>query len=213
MQDGRFEHLLQCRDIKMMNFAAPYDNLEKTSLFDLWRLNIAITKAMEDPRKINAIRSRLRVGQAVCYFDAVQNREFFGRLIEIKRTRAVIRHDDDQTIWNIPFHMMKLDATDDGFHFTRTPQKMDRDSISVGDSIGYVSRAHRQMYGVVVKRNRKTATVRLSNGEQWKVSYSLLFPVIDAAVIGVRADGNEGALITRAQIREVIEENEDSLGA
>ena len=197
-----------------MNIAAPYDDLEKASLFDLWRLNIAIAKALEDPRKIAAIRSRLRIGQAVCYFDAGQNREFSGRIVEIKRTRAVIRHDHDQQIWTIPFYMMKLDGTDEGSHFTRTPQKMDRDSIRVGDSVGYVSREHRQVYGAVVKRNRKTATVRLSNGELWKVSYGLLFPVIETTAVGVRADGNEhtrveAALITRVQMREAGDEDED----
>jgi hypothetical protein len=197
----------------MMNFAALYDDLEKESLFDLWRLNIAIARAMEDPRKIAAIRFRLRVGQSICYFDAAQNREFSGRIIEIKRTRAVIRHDHDQQIWTIPFHMMKLDGTDDRTHFARTQQKMDRDSIRVGDSVGYVSREHRQVYGTVVKRNHKTATVRLSNGELWKVTYSLLFPVIEATAITARENGNEDArvevaLITRVHMSISGEENE-----
>ncbi|MEK7996395.1 MAG: hypothetical protein AAB403_21555 [Planctomycetota bacterium] len=196
-----------------MNFAAPYDDFGKTSLFDLWRLNIAIARALEDPRKIAAIRSRLRVGQTVCYFDAGRNKEISGRIMEVKRTRAVIRHDHDQKIWNIPFHMMKLEGTqEDGFPFARTNQKMDRESIRVGDSVGYISREHRQMYGIVEKRNRKTATVRLSNGEQWKVSYGLLFPVIEATAIGTRADGKEGALMAWIQMREAGGENEDGLG-
>ncbi len=182
------------------------------SLHDLWRLNIAIAKALEDPRKINALRSRLRVGQTVCYFDAGLNREISGRIIEIKRTRAVIRHDHDQQIWNIPFHMMKLDATVDGFQYAGTPQKMDRDSIRVGDSVGYVSRSHRQMYGVVVKRNRKTAVIKLTNGEQWNVSYGLLFPVIEITAMDKRADENVDALITRVQMREAGNETEADSG-
>lgn len=192
-----------------MNISVSYDDLEKASLFDLWRLNIAIAKALEDPKKIAAIRSRLRVGQAVCYFDAIQNREFSGRIIEIKRTRAVIRHDQDQQIWTIPFYMMKLDGMDEGFHFARSKQKMDRDSIRVGDLVGYVSREHRQVYGAVMKRNRKTATVQLTNGEQWKVSYGLLFPVIEATALGKRAEGNEGALIMQVQMHEAGGEQED----
>lgn len=188
------------------------DDLEKASLFDLWLLDIAISRALEDPKKIAAIRSQLRIGQAVCYFDEKQNREISGRIVEIRRTRASIRNDHDQQIWDIPFHMMNLEGTADDFYFTGTSQKMDRDSIRVGDSVGYISREHRRMYGVVVKRNRKTATVRLSNGEQWRVSYSLLFPVIEATVIAVRADKKEGALITRAQMREAGEEKGDGFG-
>ena len=75
---------------------------------------------------------------------------------------------------------------------TRPHTKVQRDSLRVGDSVGYKSRSGREVYGVALKLNCKTATVRLADGEQWNVSYGLLFYVIDAQESAVQnlLDGN-----------------------
>lgn len=161
-----------------MDYASLLDALGKASLFDLWRLHAAISRALEDPRKNEAIRASLHIGQAVRYFDARENREIPGRVVEIKRSRALIQSEHDQKLWNIPFYMINLRNAD--VDVRPGPQKVRRDSLRVGDSVGYRSRAHREVYGVVTKLNRKTATVRLTTGDEWGVPYHLLFYVLDA---------------------------------
>ncbi|MFH1915231.1 MAG: hypothetical protein ABIK45_13270 [Pseudomonadota bacterium] len=163
-----------------MDYAAFLDVLDKVSLFDLWRLNRAIARAMEDPHKNEAIRAKLCAGQTIRYFDARENREISACIVAVKRSRVLVRNEHDQKLWNIPFYMINLQGTDVDLHFPRIHQKVHRDSLRVGDSVGYKSRDHHEVYGVVVKLNRKTATVRLTDGEQWRVSYGLLFYVLDA---------------------------------
>jgi hypothetical protein len=163
-----------------MDYAALLDALEKASLFDLWRLNAAIARALEDPRRNEAIRAKLCVGQAVRYFEAKENREIGGRIVEIKRSRALIQHDHDGKLWDIPFYMIHLQGTGLDAQSSRVAGKVRRDSLQVGDLVGYRSREHRDVYGVVVKLNPKTAIVQLPDGQRWKVSYGLLSYVLEA---------------------------------
>ena len=161
-----------------MDYASLLDALGKASLFDLWRLSAAIGRALEDPNKNEAIRANLRVGQSIRYFEAKENREISGRVVEIKRSRALIQNDHDKRLWNIPFYMINLQGEHVDSPASRA--KVRRDSLRVGDAVGYRSRTQREVYGVVIKLNRKTATVRLTTGQQWGVPYSLLFYVLDA---------------------------------
>lgn len=188
-----------------MDYAALLHSLDNASLFDLWRLNVFIARALDNPHKNEALRTRLSVDQAVRYFDTSQNREISGRIVAVKRTRALIRRDHDQKTWSLPFYMLKLQGADAGAHCSRSHTKVHRDSLRVGDSVGYKSRSGREVYGIVLKLNRKTATVRLANGEQWKVSYGLLFYVIDAqeSADQVLIDGRVTPVETRAEERPV----------
>src|SRR3972149_1492124 len=161
-----------------MDYASLLDALGKASLFDLWRLSAAIGRELEYPNKNEAIRANLRVGQSIRYFEAKENREIPGSVVQIKRSRALIQNDHDKKLWNIPFYMINLQGAQVDSHASRA--KVRPDSLRVGDAVGYRSRAQREVYGVVIKLNRKTATVRLATGQQWGVPYSLLFYILDA---------------------------------
>jgi len=161
-----------------MDYASLLDALGKASLFDLWRLSAAIRRVLDDPNKNETIRANLRVGQSIRYFEAKENREIPGSVVEIKRSRALIQNDHDKKLWDIPFYMINLQQA--LVDFPVSLAKVSRDSLRVGDAVGYRSRTQREVYGVVVKLNRKTATVRLATGQQWTVSYSLLFYILDA---------------------------------
>jgi len=161
-----------------MDYASLLDALGKASLFDLWRLSAAIRRVLDDPNKNETIRAHLRVGQSIRYFAAKENREIPGTVVEIKRSRVLIQHDHDKKLWNIPFYMINLQGAHVDFPASRA--KVRPDSLRVGDAVGYMSRTQHEVYGVVIKLNRKTATVRLATGQQWGVPYSLLFYILDA---------------------------------
>ena len=74
--------------------------------------------------------------------------------------------------------MINLQGAQVDFHASRA--KVRPDTLRVGDAVGYRSRTQREVYGVVIKLNRKTATVRITTGQQWGVPYSLLFYILDA---------------------------------
>lgn len=188
-----------------MDYADLLAALEKTSLFDLWRLNVAIARTLEDPLKIDAIRARLCVGQAIRYFHPKENREIGGRIAEIKRSRALIRHDQDGKLWDVPFHMINLQGTESESPFPRAGRKVRRELLQAGDSVSYRSREHREVYGVVVKLNPKTAVVRLPDGERWKISYSLLSHVLDGQEAEAARHGALQTLLQREPSSQVPE--------
>jgi hypothetical protein len=53
-----------------MDFSAMLSSLNQASGFELYRLRAAIDRVLADPKWIVAIRSQLRIGQQVEYFDA-----------------------------------------------------------------------------------------------------------------------------------------------
>lgn len=161
-----------------MDYTSLPGTLSKASLFELWRLKAAITLALENPCKNEAIRAGLRVGQSVRYFNPAENREISGCIMEIKRSRALIRHDHDNKLWNIPFYMINFQAQDVDAP-AKAHQKISRDSLRVGDAVGYKSRTNSEVYGTITRLNRKTATVRLTTGEMWGVPYGFLFSILD----------------------------------
>ena len=191
-----------------MDYASLLDALGKASLFDLWRLNAAIGRALEDPNKNEAIRANLRVGQSIRYFEAKENREIAGSVVEIKRSRALIQHDHDKKLWNVPFYTINLQGTQVDFHASRA--KVRRDSLRVGDAVGYRSRTQREVYGVVIKLNPKTATVQLATGQQWGVAYSQLFYILDATegTITAALDNQLTSTAAGAEERPDVEETD-----
>ena len=155
------------------------NSLEKASLFELWRLNAVIHKMLNDPHRLMQIHARLRLGQRVSYFLPDENREAYGIIERINRTKVIIRDEALQKRWSIPLYMVNLDGIPTDIKTDR--QKVDRLTLKVGDRVWFIN--HRdnniESFGVVTKLNAKTASVRLNNGEQWRVSYSGLFYVLE----------------------------------
>lgn len=54
-----------------------------------------------------------------------------------------------------------------------------KSQVRVGDRVGFEARAGDLLYGEVIRLNRKTVTLEVEGEGQWRVAYSLLFPVIE----------------------------------
>nr|MBS0021078.1 hypothetical protein [Gammaproteobacteria bacterium] len=87
-----------------MNYSKILDELSNASLFDLYRLEQAISRSLEDPVRIKKIKDSLKVGQPIEYFDAEENRLVEASIIELKKTRALVKNRHDGKLWNIPFY-------------------------------------------------------------------------------------------------------------
>lgn len=162
-----------------MNYTAILEALGEASLFQLYRLNVAISNQMDDPVRIAAVKRALRVGQTLRWFDAAQTRLVEARLMELKRTRAAVQNLADGERWTIPFYLIDL-AGQDVAIAPQSRRVLDRNSLSVGHRVGFRDRQGVERFGQVVKLNQKSASVRV-DGMVWRVSYSLLVPVIDGA--------------------------------
>jgi hypothetical protein len=56
-----------------MDYSKTLEELKHASLFDLYRLSVAINQLLEGPRRLFEIKACLRSGQNISYFDDTEN--------------------------------------------------------------------------------------------------------------------------------------------
>ncbi|WP_295451004.1 hypothetical protein [uncultured Thiodictyon sp.] len=163
-----------------MNYTAILDALGQASLFQLYRLNAAITNQLDDPARIAAVKGVLRIGQTLRWFDSAENRLVEAKLVSVNRTRARVQNVADGKIWNIPFYFIDLDGQDVAIAAQKR-QRLDRNSLRVGDRVGFKDGSGQERFGQVVKLNQKSASVQV-DAMRWRVSYGLLLSVFDGTL-------------------------------
>jgi len=154
--------------------------LEKASLFDLWRLNCVIRNLLENPQKLDAIKKNLHKDQKISYFESAENRLVEATVIRIKQKQVLVRNKHDSQQWNIPFYMVNLDSADTSIQ-PQSTNKLDRQSLQVGSLVGWRTKNGDDQYGKIIKLNPKLAKIHTAKDEVWRVHYSLLFAVTDGA--------------------------------
>ncbi len=165
-----------------MDFTKTLHELQHASLFELFRLDVAISKELRDPLKNHKLRARLRQGEHVTYFDANLNQLVGGTILAILQTRVRIKHIHDGKVWNIPFYMLNLDTIETEIIPTQDRPRLNSNTVKVGDQVGYISQSGEEVYGRVIKCNPKTASVIINKtGDEWRIAYPCLFPVIEGA--------------------------------
>lgn len=160
-----------------MNYTAILEALGQASLFELFRLNAAISNQLDDPKRIAAVKRVLRVGQTVRWFDSTENRLVEATLLQMNRTRVQVRNVVDGKPWNISYYTIDLEGQDVTI-VPRARQSLDRNSVRIGDRVGFKDREGRERFGQVVKLNPKSASVQV-DAMRWRVGYGLLSAVID----------------------------------
>jgi hypothetical protein len=176
-----------------MNYSQILNELNSASLFELFRIEQAIRRNLENPLKIQSIKDSLKVGQDVEYFVAEENRLVEARIIELKRTRALVENRHDGKLWNIPFYHINLDRAD--IAIRSSTGKLDRNSLKVGEKVAFKDRQGNERFGEVIKLNQKTAGV-LVGTTRWKVGYKLLSSIIEGE-LGSERSLIEGQLLGR----------------
>ena len=163
----------------MSSFNSILEQLEPWSLFELNRLHSAMERLLDDPTRNAAIRRQLKVGMKITYFSGDKNCLIEAIIQEIRKTWASVINIHDGRRWSIPFYLINLQNMDISIAPKKHSGSLDRNSLKVGDHVGWNSKLGHDLYGVVEKLNPKKALIRLGNGERWAVSYSLLFLVMD----------------------------------
>ncbi|MCP4410310.1 MAG: hypothetical protein GY807_21700 [Gammaproteobacteria bacterium] len=81
-----------------MNYSKILEELNNASLFELYRLEQAIRRSLEDPIRIRKIKDLQKVGQDIEYFEAEENRLIEAAIIELKRTRVLVKNRHDRKL-------------------------------------------------------------------------------------------------------------------
>lgn len=163
----------------MENFNDILEKIESLSLFEIRRLSAAVHKLLDDPARNEAIKGKLKVGMLITYFCSAKNTLVEATINEIRKTRALVVNAHDGQGWNICFSSINLEGIDTSIMPKKYSGGLDRNSLKVGDHVGWHSKLGHDLYGLVENLNPKKAFVRLSHGECWAVPYSLLFLVMD----------------------------------
>jgi hypothetical protein len=161
-----------------MNFSNVIQTLNQASAFELYRMRAAIDRVLDEPRWLQAVQARLKVGQVVQYFDSQANALKRGQVLEMRRKQAVLLDLDDARQWIISYAAINLDGADVQIRENK-PQGLGRNEVAIGEVLGFMDRDQQQRTGRVIRLNDKTVTLQCDKG-QWRVAYQFLHRVLDA---------------------------------
>ena len=138
----------------------------------------AIDRVLDEPRWLQSVQVRLKLGQEVQYFDSRANALRRGRLLEMRRKQAVVLDSDDARRWLISYAAINLDGSDVQIRENKT-QGLGRNEVAVGDVVGFVDRDQNQRTGEIIRLNDKTVSLQCG-AAHWRVAYAYLHRVVDA---------------------------------
>ncbi len=163
-----------------MNYTDLLNALNKASSFDLYRIRSIINNQLEDPTRVFSIKKKLFVGQEITYFEEDENRLITATIIELKRTRVVVKNCCDNRIWQLYYYHINIDNTETEID-SSNQQKLDKNSLKVGDNISFFCTDGSEVFGIVDKLNPKTAGITTKDGK-WRVAYAALSLVFEGEV-------------------------------
>lgn len=157
----------------IVNYTLLINELNKASTFDLYRLFAAIEKELRNPIRIDLIKQRLIIGMELTYFNFVENRLLKAKLLELRKTHALVFEYEGNKKFIIPFAVINLDNIDTEIYNSDDSETLSSNTLKVGDSVSF----HKNggiIIGNIKRINYKTASVETKNRGIWRVSYTLL---------------------------------------
>lgn len=162
-----------------MNYSTILHELGNASLFDIYRLRIAMDSLLNHPEKLDAIKNQLRKGMTVSYFCSRLNKLSEAVIEEIHRTHVYAYDKNDGRKWSIPFYALNLSNVNTDIYIKGEREKLTRNQLQVGEYIGFLNKNNEEIYGEVIQLNPKTASIMTRDGARWRVPYHFLFKVLD----------------------------------
>jgi hypothetical protein len=173
----RLEVLVEIQE-NSMDYSKIIEELKQASLFDLYRLNVAINQLLEDPRRLSEIKKCLRSGQNISYFDETENRLIEAKVIKLMRTRLLVENIDDRQRWEIPLYYVNLDEVNTDI-IGSSKRGLDKSQLKVGDLVSFQDKQNNDVHGKIIRLNQKTATIKTNTDTEWRVGYEWLYVVIN----------------------------------
>jgi len=161
-----------------MDYSKILQELEEASLFDLYRLSVAIDDELSNSRRIGKVKQSLMIGQEITWFDSSANKLQRAVIEKFTTTRCDIKNISDAKRWRIQYASINIDDVDTSISLN---QKfgLKKSALSVGDIVSFLDKEHKLQFAKVQKLNPKTAGIITMEGIQWRVSYGALSKNMD----------------------------------
>lgn len=163
-----------------MNYSEILHEIGNASLFDIYRLKVAMSALLEKPEKIAKIKMNLQIGMHISYFSVRQNKLVDAVVEEIQRTNVYVRDKRDGQKWGVPFYALNLENVNTDIDTKQTRDKFDRNQFQVGEHISFIGKNDVETNGIITQLNPKTASIITRDGSRWRVAYSHLFKIVEA---------------------------------
>mgnify|MGYP003540409742 CR=1 FL=1 len=163
-----------------MNFTEIMNELKYASLFEIFRLGIAIHHELENPVRIKAVRLSFKIGDTLSFFDEETNGLRDAEVLEKNNKYVAMFDRKEKRIWKIPYCFLNIDNVDT--EISQQPnEKLTKNNLKVGESVGF-NHDGIQIVGVIVRLNHKTVTLITPEHKQWRVGYGCLYKIIDGEI-------------------------------
>ena len=166
-----------------MDYTNLLNQLNKASLFELYRLSVAIENELNNPKHLLAVKQQLTLGMKLSYFDPVENRLIKATLVECKKNKAVVLDHDKNKRYIIPYCMLNIDGADTDIHKNKKTDELTANNLQVGERVGFNNKGE-PIVGIIKRLNQKTVTMITKSGHQWRVAYTFLYRIHDGEVGG-----------------------------
>lgn len=164
-----------------MDFSEVLQAMNQASAFELYRMRAAIDRVIDQPQWIEAIRSRLRVGQIVEYFDGQLNAGRKAQVLELRRKQVLVLDLESQKRWLMHYASINVDNADVQIR-EQVRRGLGRNEVAVGDVLVFIDRDQQERSGTVLRLHDKTVTL-LCGRARWRVACALLHRVVDSQAI------------------------------
>jgi hypothetical protein len=78
--------------------------------------------------------------------------------------------------------MINVDGLSTDIKYATKMRGMNKNEIRKNDLVGFRSKNNKNVCGKVIRLNPKTVTVFVEPNEEWRVPYSMLYPIIDGEI-------------------------------
>ena len=175
--------ILQGTDPRMI------EALESASNLQLYQLKAVIEGLLADPRRGIAARANLHLGQPVHFVDFRDGQMRRGKIIAMRDTQATVLEEGTKRTWKIPCVAMQ-GYTEADRRGEQAPYEPPPEPITAatkarkfqrGDTVTFDDRDGRNITGVIVRINQRTATIGTgtADGGTWRVPFHMLRHVLD----------------------------------
>lgn len=174
-----YKSILKVFEDNVMDYTYLVSELNNATTFDLYRLHVAISNELENPRRILNIKQKLRIGMELSYFCHIENRLINAKLFEMRQKNVVVLDHEKNKRFVIPYYMLNVDGIDAQIYESKNTEILTPNTLKVGDCVGF-SKEGESIVGIIKRINHKTVTLETNSGHQWRVAYSFLYRVYDA---------------------------------
>ena len=161
-----------------MNYTDVMNTFKTATLFDLFRISIAISHEMQNPDRIKLVRQAFKIGDTLTFFHEKTNGLKSGTVIEKNIKYVTLLNENEQHIWKIPYCFLNIENVNTDIHSDRHA-KLSKNNLKIGEYVGFNSDG-RQISGMVIRLNNKTVSLITTDNEKWLAHYGCLYKIIDA---------------------------------